>query len=139
MKADISIGVLGKVYSNGEKIIRQGEIGDCMYILQQGTVEIVVERPDGQTVLGTLEPGAAFGEMALFTKEPRSATVRSKGRSRVLTIDKKGFLKRVHQDPSVAFRILQKMSQRIQRLNDEVSRLKTGVTGTAGIEMENLE
>jgi CRP-like cAMP-binding protein len=125
MKANLKIGALGKLYSDGEKIISQGEIGECMYILQQGTVEVVFERPEGETVLGTLNPGAVFGEMALFTRELRSATVRSVGKSRVMTVDKKGFLKRVHQDPSLAFRILQKMSQRIQKLNDELSRLKT--------------
>ncbi|MFC2076897.1 cyclic nucleotide-binding domain-containing protein [candidate division KSB1 bacterium] len=125
MKMNLRVGALGKAYSDGEKIISQGEIGDCMYILQQGEVEIVFERPEGDTVLGTLNPGAVFGEMALFTREPRSATVRSKGTSRIMTVDKKGFLKRVHQDPSLAFRILQKMSLRVQKLNDELSRIKT--------------
>ena len=62
--------------------------------------------------------------MSLFTKRERSATVRARGKARVMTIDKRGFMKRVHQDPSLAFRILQKMSERVQRLNAEVSRLR---------------
>lgn len=110
------IGALGKVYEDGERIFSQGEVGNCMYIVQQGEVEVLVEGPDGEIVLTTLGPGDVFGELALFTKKPRSATVRAKGKARVLSIDKRGFFKRMHEDPSLAFRILKKMSERIQEL-----------------------
>ena len=40
-------GALGKVYEDGEIIIRQGDIGDCMYVIQNGQVEVFIER-DGQ-------------------------------------------------------------------------------------------
>lgn len=118
------LGTLGKLYEDGECIVRQGDSGDCMYVLQQGRVEVVMEGARGEILLGILEPGDVFGEMAVFTKSPRSATVRARGRSRALTIDKKGFLKRIHEDPSLALRILQKMSERIQKLDAEVARLQ---------------
>ena len=121
---------LGKIYGDGEPIILQGEIGDCMYVLQAGQAEVVAEGPNGQVRLAVLEPGDVFGEMALFTKAPRSTTVRAVGEIRALTIDKKGFLKRVHEDPSLAFRILQKMSQRILEINREVVRLNEQIRDT---------
>jgi len=120
----MSIGALGRVYQDGELIVEQGETGKCMYIVQQGQVDVLVAGSDGETLLSVLGPGDVFGEMALFTKQPRSATVRAHGEARVLTVDKRGFMKRIHQDPSLAFRILQNMSQRIQRLNEEVTRLR---------------
>jgi CRP/FNR family transcriptional regulator, cyclic AMP receptor protein len=120
----MQIGALGKSYSDGELIARQGEVGECMYIIQKGKVEVFVENPEGTVVLATLKTGAIFGEMALFTREPRVASVRACGKARVMTIDKRGFFKRVHEDPSLAFRILQKMSKRIQKLDDELARLK---------------
>ena len=43
---------------------------------------------------------------------------------RGLTLDKRAFLRQVHADPSLAYRILQGMSHRIRRLNEELSRLK---------------
>ena len=46
------------------------------------------------------------------------------GTVRVLTIDKKNFLRRVHEDPSLAFRIVKTMSARIRELGDEIARLK---------------
>lgn len=120
------IGALGKVYADGERIISKGEVGESMYIVQQGKVEVFMENSEGEIALATLKPGAVFGEMALFTKEPRVASVRALGKARVLTIDKKGFFKRASEDPSLAFRILKNMSKRIQKLNIEVARLKMG-------------
>ena len=122
----MSFGLLGKVYPDGERIVTQGEGGHCMYVIQQGKVEVFVESENCEAVLATLKPGAVFGEMALFSKEPRSASVRAKGKTRILTIDKRAFFKRVQEDPSLAFRILQKMSRRIKKLNTELIRFKTG-------------
>jgi CRP-like cAMP-binding protein len=117
------MGDLGRTYRDGEVVIRQGERADCMYIVQEGQVEVVAEAANGDVRLGVLEPGNVFGEMALFSKAPRSATVRALGETRVLRIDKEGFLKRIHEDPSLAFRILQKMADRIRTLDAEIVRL----------------
>ena len=119
------LGALGKTYEDGQYITKQGESGQCMYIVQQGCVEVVVEGREGEIVLSRLEIGDVFGEMALFTGEPRSASVRAQGSARVLTVDKRGFLRRIHEDPSLAFHILQRMSERIQALDEEVVRLRS--------------
>jgi CRP-like cAMP-binding protein len=95
-----------------------------MYVVQAGQVEVVIEDEGGETTLSVLEPGDVFGEMALFSRSPRSATVRARGEARILTVDERGFLRRVHEDPSLAFRILEKLSERIDRLNREVLRLR---------------
>ncbi|NHZ73097.1 MAG: hypothetical protein GWP16_01340 [Nitrospirae bacterium] len=63
-------------------------------------------------------------EMTIFDREVHSATLRAQGAVRDLTIDKKNFLKRIHADRSLAFRIVQTMSQRVRELGDEVARLK---------------
>ena len=94
-----------------------------MYVIQAGEVEVVHEAGGAEVALAVLGAGDVFGEMALFDREARSATVRAKGEARVLTLDKRTFLRRVHEDPSVAFRILQRMSHRIRQLNDEIARL----------------
>ena len=122
----MNFGLLGKVYTDGECIVTQGEVGQCMYVIQQGKVEVFVESENCEAVLATLKSGTVFGEMALFSKEPRSASVRAKGKALILTIDKRAFFKRVQEDPSLAFRILQKMSKRIKKLNTELVRFKTG-------------
>jgi len=116
--------VLGKVYPNGEYIVREGETGDCMYVIQQGKVEIVKQEDDHLVQLRVLHEGDVFGEMAIFEKEVRSASVRAVGEARVLTIEKRTFLRRVKEDPTLAFNILRVMSQRIRDLNADVFRLQ---------------
>lgn len=118
------VGALGRLYRDGERICRQGELAECMYIVQQGRAEVVAEEPEGEMRLSVMNVGDMFGELALITREPRIATVRSLGVSRVLTIDKKNFLKRVHEDPSMAFRVMESLAKRINDLNEKVIRLK---------------
>ena len=121
-------GKIGRVYSDGEVIIRQGETGECMYVVQEGTVEVLEDAGGRPTLLGEMGPGDFFGEMALVDRDVRSATVRARGAARVLTVDKRTFLRRVHEDPSLAYRIMEKMSRRIRDLDTEVARLRV-ITG----------
>lgn len=117
-------GALGRTYEDGEVVIRQGDTGDCMYVVQEGQVEVVVEKGGREVRLGVRQTGDFFGEMAIFEREARMATVRALGPARILSVDKKNFLRRVHEDPSLAYRIVQTMSRRIRELSGEVARLK---------------
>jgi CRP/FNR family cyclic AMP-dependent transcriptional regulator len=116
---------LGKTLSDGEVIIRQGDAGDYMYEILDGQVEVLQDRGGKEVRLAILDKGDFFGEMAIFEKEKRSATVRAHGEVRVLTIDKKILLRRISEDPSLALRILEKMSHRIRELDNEIVRLRT--------------
>ena len=116
-------GALGKVYRDGEEIIRQGNTGESMYVVQSGRVEVVQARPDGsEQHLAYLEAGNFFGEMSVFEKEVRSATVKAAGEARVLKIDKKTLLRRIREDPLLAVNLLKTMSHRIRALNAELAR-----------------
>jgi CRP-like cAMP-binding protein len=87
----------------------------------------VVSESEGRELrLAVLGEGDFFGEMALFEKEVRSATVRPLGEVRVLTVDKRLFLQKVHDDPSLAFRVMQQMSRRIRELDRKLMSLKPG-------------
>lgn len=121
-------GALGKVYKAGEVIIRQGDAGDCMYIIQSGRVEVITKKDGKEIKLAEMGDGDFFGEMALFEKNVRSATVRPLGEVRLLTVDKKMFLRKIHEDPSLAFRVMQKMSHRIRELNNELMRVTSART-----------
>lgn len=117
-------GALGKEYQDGEDIIRQGDTGDCMYEILKGKVEVLQEKMNQQVRLAVLGKGDFFGEMAIFEHEVRSATVRAMGKVRVLTIDKRTLLSRISEDPSLAFRMVERLSHRIRELDVELVRLK---------------
>ncbi len=112
---------LGKEYKEGDLIVRQGEIGDCMFEILDGRVEVIHESEGKEFLLAELGRGDFFGEMAIFDHEVRSATIRARGSVRALTIDKRTLLRRITEDPSLAFRILEKMSQRIRDLNKKMA------------------
>lgn len=120
----MSLGELGKDYQDGDTIVRQGELGDCMYVVQEGHVEVLIESENHQVQLDTLGKNEFFGEMAIFDREIRSATVRALGPARILTVDHKNLLRRIHEDPSLAYHLLQVMSDRVRRLGGEVALLK---------------
>jgi CRP-like cAMP-binding protein len=117
-------GALGRVYEDGEYVIRQGELGDCMYVIQEGRVSILIDQNGEEVPIATRGPGDLIGEMAIFEREVRSAHVRALGRARILTVDKANFLRRIHEDPSLGFRVAQTLSRRLRELGAELAQLK---------------
>lgn len=115
---------LGRLYQDGEEVIREGDTGCCMYVVQDGKVEVLRKTVDGEMRLTVLGKGDVFGEMALIDHEVRSATVRALGRARVLTVDKPLFLRKVHEDPALAFRTLERMSHRIRELDARLATIQ---------------
>jgi CRP-like cAMP-binding protein len=122
----MSQGALGRLYHDGEVIVRQGEIGDAMFVIQDGQLEILLEKDGRETRIRVAGKDELIGEMAVFEHEARSATVRALGDARVLTVDRKNFLRRINEDPSLAFRLVETMSRRVRELSEEIAKLKTG-------------
>ena len=120
----MSEGALGKVYQDGEIIVRQGDPGDSMFVIQGGQVQVLAERDGEETLLRIAHQGELLGEMAIFEQQVRSATLRALGETKILTIDKKNFMRRINEDPTIAFRIVETMSRRVRELSDEIVRLK---------------
>ena len=71
----------------GEKVIRQGEVGDAFYAIWSGQVEVV----ENGTRKKTLGPGSYFGEIALLLDVPRTATIRTVTPVRAYRLDREGF------------------------------------------------
>ena len=122
-------GSLGKVYKNGETISRQGESVECLYVIQEGEVEVIREDGGKEIPLTTMKEKDFFGEVPLFerlgTAGVMRVTTRALGDARVLTVDKKTILRRIHEDPSLAYRILETMARRIRELEEDMVRLLT--------------
>jgi CRP-like cAMP-binding protein len=117
---------LGKLYRDGEEIVHEGDVGNCMYVIQKGRAVVVRTNEEGnEERLTIIEAGSGFGEMSIFQHEPRSATVRALGETWVMTIDKRTFLSRVQEDPTLAFNTLQRLCERVRSLSKEVVALRT--------------
>jgi len=71
----------------GATVFRQGDAADALYVLIDGAAEVLEDSAGGEgTRIATLKAGDAFGEMAVLTGQPRSATVRTIGAARLLRI-----------------------------------------------------
>lgn len=114
---------LGRLYSDGEIIIKQGSIGDCLYVIQEGKVGVYDESKGSETKVAELGEKEFFGEMGLFEKDVRSATVRAIGSAKIMTIDKMNFYKTIQKDPSLAFRLLESMSKRLRQTTKDLGEL----------------
>ncbi|MGC2620341.1 MAG: cyclic nucleotide-binding domain-containing protein, partial [Acidobacteriaceae bacterium] len=82
-------------FKKGDVLIREGESGDCAYVIETGNVEILVMR-DGQSIqIGTRGPGSLIGEMAMIDDKPRTATVRAVDDCEVQEISREDFARRI--------------------------------------------
>ncbi|OQW93706.1 MAG: hypothetical protein BWK79_09730 [Beggiatoa sp. IS2] len=116
---------LGKTYQDGEIIVREGEKGTCMYVIQEGYVEVFLDKDGRELHLAVLKEGDFFGEIPLFEREKRHISVRALGIVRVLTVDRKTLHSSIQKDPSLAYRILQTMARRVSALSDEIVKLRS--------------
>ena len=117
-------GGLGKIYEDGQVVVRQGDAGDCLFVIQGGEVEVIDETDGCETLLRVAGSDEIVGEEVVFERETRAATVRARGRARILTISRRHLLKRINEDPSLAFNLVQKMSRRIRELGAEIVKLR---------------
>lgn len=81
-----------EIYDTGQIIFRQGEFGDCAYFIQSGEVEMIRHENGCEFVLAKLSEGEYFGERALISRSPRTATIRAATQTRVGVIRKRSFL-----------------------------------------------
>jgi putative ABC transport system ATP-binding protein len=78
-------------FAAGEVIIRQGEVGDKFYLIRHGTVDVIIDEGQPTEIVRLQKEGDFFGEKALITGQPRSATIRAREAVEAYTLDKPHF------------------------------------------------
>ena len=99
-------------YWPGEVVFRQGDIGDSVYFIRSGEVEVVREDGPELAVLAKLPAGHYFGEMALLSNEPRNATIRTTAETELAALGKHNFLTMLSILPSTEENILKTIQKR---------------------------
>jgi len=100
-------------YFTGETVLRQGEPGDSLYVVDEGRVEILLRTgEDRETTLAELSAGSFFGEMSMMVDEPRSATVRTTAPTRFLVVDRGSFKETLQSNPAIAARLSETLAAR---------------------------
>ncbi|MDB4898435.1 MAG: cyclic nucleotide-binding protein [Gemmatimonadetes bacterium] len=111
-------------YPKGSVILFQDDPGDSLFVLREGRVKVVLIGEDGrEVILGVLEPGAHFGELALIDDQPRSAHVIAMDDAELLVLRREDFRRRVEANPSVAWALLTELSRRLRRADQKIGGL----------------
>lgn len=108
-------------YANDEVICREGDAANSMFIIVRGEVTVEKDMGWGQRELDRLGAGEAFGEMALISKERRTATVRALTDTECYRLDQEDFDKLLDEDAHFAQRVAQILSTRLAALGTESS------------------
>ena len=107
----------------GRVLFREGERGDRMYVILNGTVTLHKIVDDHETELGQLESGAYFGEMALIGDALRTATVVAASEVEYLAIDRETLMRVVAAYPAVALQMLKGYNARLAETTERLARL----------------
>jgi CRP-like cAMP-binding protein len=110
-------------FAAGESIFQQGDLGTEMYIIQEGTVDIVKHIAGESHLLSRLEKGDFFGEMALLEALPRTADAVAFSDVKVVAINGSRFDEMLRKNPEVAVRIIRKYSKRLREANTLLEKL----------------
>ena len=105
-------------YQKGDVIIEEGKIGDDFYILYSGKVHISRKTPAGDEIALadlTSEMNIFFGETALISDDPRTATVRALADCRCIALSSTRFLAVCDKEPLLGYRVLLKLAQRMAK------------------------
>jgi small-conductance mechanosensitive channel len=98
----LSTATVGHVFAPGETLIRAGDEGSSMFVVNSGKVKVQVVDPSGPRTVAVLTEGNFFGEMALFTGEPRTANVVAVEETEVLEIGHAAMKHLFETNPSLA-------------------------------------
>jgi len=102
-----------KIFSAGQIIFKEGQPGDVMYVVIEGTVDLLVR----DELLNKIGPGEILGEMALIDTQPRSATAIATTDCKLVPLDQKRFTFLVQETPFFAVDVMRIMAARLRRLS----------------------
>ncbi len=124
---NVADNVRKKKFSSQELIIKEGDIGDKLYILNKGTVRILRRTLSDEKYTVALlnsDDNIFFGEVALIDSDRRSATVIAESDCEVFFIDRKNYIKLCEKDPLMGYKvtlhIAKKISSSLRKMNQDV-------------------
>ena len=98
-------------FAKGATIFRQGDPRSCMYVVNEGEIEIAL----GDRVLEVVGPGGIFGEMAMVDGQARTATAIARTDCKLVPIDQRRFQFLIQQTPYFAIEVMRVLVGRIRR------------------------
>lgn len=108
-------------FQAGDIIINQGDVADQVYTLLEGSADAVC---DGIKV-GDINANEIFGALAVFTRQPRIASVVATNDCTVLAVRKEEFIALIEHQPQICLGLIEEMAAKINQLNNQLLHLTT--------------
>ena len=108
-----------ETYSAGQEVFREGETGDCLYVVRSGTVDLL----KGEVLLESVEPGGAFGEMVLTGRPQRSASAVARDDATIVRVDQTRFDFVMQTNPFLARAFMRLIADRLSIMNERLKDL----------------
>lgn len=105
-----------KIYQAGERVFSEGDAADYIYLVESGQVSIFIQKFSSREEIQILGAGEHFGEMAVFFKDRRTASVEAIEHTVLLSIGKEAFLSLLKTAPALAERVNSVLARRNEEL-----------------------
>lgn len=123
MEENVLYNKYGTSMDEGKVIFKEGDIGDTMYIIKDGSVRISKNISGKEHILAVLGKGDFFGEMAIVNRVTRTATATAGSSVQLLAFNRQGFLSMVEKNAGIALNIIDKLCRRLQQANNQIQHL----------------
>ncbi len=109
-------------YAAGATIFHEGDPGDSLHIIIEGSVRVAVLSPSGaETTIVVLGPGEFVGDLALLDGRPRSASVVALQPTKTLVVTRNSFTRWLSERPQAALALLETLSLRVRRTDESLA------------------
>lgn len=111
------------IFGPGEILVVQGEKGASAYLIEGGTVEVLIQTDDGILPVSEIGPGNLIGEIAMVTSEVRTASIMAKTVTTCIAFDRDDFMNIMYENPNKAMDIFKIFSKRLSASNKKIAEL----------------
>jgi CRP/FNR family transcriptional regulator len=113
-----------RTYPRGALILHQGDPGDSLFIVVAGRVRIYTLSPEGHELsVWICDEGDFFGEMALLSDEPRSASAEAMQATEILVLQRQAFRDYLLSNPAAAIHTIEVLSKRLRSTTEDAEGL----------------
>jgi len=113
-----------RTFRAGEVIFHREDVGQVLYVIKEGKVNICLISPEGQEIsLVVLGKGDFFGELAILDGLPRSTDAIALERVECYTLQRSDFHNAIMKNPKIAIQVLEILSRRLRKTDDKVEDL----------------
>jgi CRP-like cAMP-binding protein len=108
-------------YPSAAELFHQGDAADAAYVIIEGSVDVLIELPDGQLPVARIGKDEIVGDIGILCDVARTATVKADGEVIALKITKELFFQMVSDFPAMGIEVMRELAMRLNRTNSQLS------------------